>query len=188
MSKPELIAFNRPLADLLGITGGQTVSWQKYLEEIRPQMAQNRFRSCTRAINWTISSSLETADYFTWRNHWSRWSRHDIQLKGSGRTPYSRGGDGRAWLGPVLREYVVSEAMHALGIPTTRALAAVLTGEQVIRENVLPGAVLTRVAQSHIRVGTFQVFSARKEFDALRNFWTTQLRAIFLRQTDHWDF
>ena len=94
--------------------------------------------------------------------------RRDIQLKGSGRTPYSRGGDGRAWLGPVLREYVVSEAMHALGIPTTRALAAVLTGEQVIRESVLPGAVLTRVAQSHIRVGTFQVFSARKEFDALR--------------------
>lgn len=87
--------------------------------------------------------------------------RRDIQLKGSGPTPYSRMGDGRAWLGPVLREYVVSEAMHALGIPTTRALAATLTGEEVIRETVLPGAVLTRVAQSHLRVGTFQVFAHR---------------------------
>src|SRR5687767_12100866 len=80
--------------------------------------------------------------------------RRDVQLKGSGRTPYSRGGDGRAALGPVLREYVVSEAMAALGIPTTRALAAVTTGEEVVRETLLPGAVLTRVASSHIRVGT----------------------------------
>ncbi|WP_299783086.1 YdiU family protein [uncultured Roseobacter sp.] len=87
--------------------------------------------------------------------------RRDIQLKGSGPTPYSRMGDGRAWLGPVLREYVISEAMHALGIPTTRALAATLTGEEVIRETVLPGAVLTRVARSHLRVGTFQVFAHR---------------------------
>ncbi|MEM8539258.1 MAG: protein adenylyltransferase SelO family protein, partial [Pseudomonadota bacterium] len=83
-------------------------------------------------------------------------TRRDIQLKGAGRTPYSRGGDGRAWLGPVMREYLISEAMHALGVPTTRALAAVTTGEDVIREVVLPGAILTRVAQSHIRVGTFQ--------------------------------
>ncbi|MDW3222140.1 MAG: YdiU family protein [Paracoccaceae bacterium] len=87
--------------------------------------------------------------------------RRDIQLKGSGPTPYSRMGDGRAWLGPVLREYVVSEAMHALGVPTTRALAAVLTGENIVRETVLPGAVLTRVARSHLRVGTFEVFAHR---------------------------
>jgi uncharacterized protein YdiU (UPF0061 family) len=93
--------------------------------------------------------------------------RYDLQLKGAGRTPFSRMGDGRAWLGPVLREYVVSEAMHALGIPTTRALAAVATGEDVIREAVLPGAVLTRVAASHIRVGTFQFFAARRDTDAL---------------------
>src|SRR6266498_3013340 len=91
----------------------------------------------------------------------------DIQLKGSGRTPFSRGGDGRAALGPVLREYVVSEAMAALGIPTTRALAAVTTGEPVVREEVLPGAVLTRVAASHLRVGTFQYFAARKDKEAL---------------------
>ncbi len=92
----------------------------------------------------------------------------DIQLKGSGRTPYSRMGDGRAWLGPVLREYVVSEAMHALGIPTTRALAAVTTGEPVYREAELPGAILTRVAASHIRVGTFQILAAREDIEGLQ--------------------
>ena len=93
--------------------------------------------------------------------------RRDIQLKGAGRTPFSRMGDGRAWVGPVLREYVVSEAMHALGIPTTRSLAAVSTGEPVIREAPLPGAVLTRVARSHVRVGTFQFFLARRDTEAL---------------------
>jgi len=94
--------------------------------------------------------------------------RRDIQLKGSGPTPFSRRGDGRAALGPVLREYIVSEAMHALGIPTTRSLAAVMTGEPVMRENVMPGAVLARVASSHIRVGTFQFFAARGDTEALR--------------------
>jgi uncharacterized protein YdiU (UPF0061 family) len=89
--------------------------------------------------------------------------RRDIQLKGSGPTPFSRAGDGRAALGPVLREYLMGEAMHALGIPTTRALAAVVTGERVYRESALPGAILTRVAASHIRVGTFQFFAARGE-------------------------
>jgi uncharacterized protein YdiU (UPF0061 family) len=93
--------------------------------------------------------------------------RFDLQLKGAGRTPFSRSGDGRAWLGPVLREYVVSEAMHALGIPTTRALAAVSTGDPVIRDTVLPGAILTRIAPSHIRVGTFQYFASRGDVDAL---------------------
>src|SRR4051795_13595187 len=94
--------------------------------------------------------------------------RRDIQLKGAGRTPFSRGGDGRAALGPVLREYVVSEAMAALGIPTTRSLAAVATGEDVIREAILPGAVLTRVASSHVRVGTFQYFAARGDTEGVR--------------------
>src|SRR6266566_4367558 len=94
--------------------------------------------------------------------------RRDIQLKGSGPTPFSRRGDGRAALGPVLREYIVSEAMFALGIPTTRSLAAVMSGENVIRETMLPGAVLTRVASSHIRVGTFQFFAARGDTDGVR--------------------
>jgi uncharacterized protein YdiU (UPF0061 family) len=94
--------------------------------------------------------------------------RFDVQLKGAGRTPYSRGGDGRAALGPVLREYLVSETMAALGIRTTRALAAVATGEWVLRETRLPGAVLTRVASSHIRVGTFQFFAARGDTEGVR--------------------
>ena len=94
--------------------------------------------------------------------------RRDVQLKGSGPTPFSRRGDGRAALGPVLREYLISEAMAALDVPTTRALAAVTTGEQVFRETPLPGAVLTRVASSHIRVGTFQFFAARGDTDAIR--------------------
>ena len=94
--------------------------------------------------------------------------RRDIQLKGSGPTPFSRMGDGRAWLGPVMREYIVSEAMEALGVPTTRALAMVTTGEDVVREAVLPGAILTRVAKSHLRVGTFQYFAARRDAEALK--------------------
>lgn len=94
--------------------------------------------------------------------------RRDIQLKGAGVTPFSRNGDGRAALGPVLREYLIGEAMHAFGIPTTRALAAVATGEPVYRERILPGAVLTRVAASHIRIGTFEFFAAREDTDAVR--------------------
>jgi uncharacterized protein YdiU (UPF0061 family) len=94
--------------------------------------------------------------------------RRDIQLKGSGSTAYSRQGDGRAALGPMLREYLVSEAMHGLGIPTTRALALVLTGEQVQRENLMPGAVLTRIAQSHIRIGTFEYFAFRQDLRSLK--------------------
>lgn len=93
--------------------------------------------------------------------------RHDLQLKGSGRTPFSRGGDGKSALGPVLREYVVSEAMHRLGVPTTRALAAVATGEQVQRERSLPGAVMTRVAAGHLRIGSFQYLAARRDEQAL---------------------
>lgn len=94
--------------------------------------------------------------------------RYDIQLKGSGRTPYSRGGDGRAALGPMLREYIISEAMHALGIPTTRSLAVVITGETIIRETELPGAVLTRVASSHLRVGTFEYIARWGKEEQLR--------------------
>ncbi len=94
--------------------------------------------------------------------------RVDIQFKGSGRTPYARGADGKAALGPMLREYIISEAMHALGIPTTRSLAVVTTGEKVIRETPLPGAILTRVAASHIRVGTFQYVAMRNDLQALK--------------------
>ena len=98
----------------------------------------------------------------------SEGERRDVQLKGSGRTPYSRSGDGKSAIGPVIREYIVSEAMAALGLPTTRALAAVSTGEVVQRESPMPGGILTRVANSHIRVGTFQYFYAQNDTEALR--------------------
>ena len=94
-------------------------------------------------------------------------SRFDIQFKGSGRTSFSRGGDGRAALGPMLREYIISEAIHSLNIPTTRSLAVVKTGEKVVRENLLQGAILTRVASSHLRVGTFQYIAATQNIENL---------------------
>ncbi len=97
----------------------------------------------------------------------SAGDRFDVQLKGSGRTAFSRGGDGKSWLGPVIREYILSEAMHRLGVPTTRALAAVLTNETVYRESPLPGAVFTRVASSHLRIGTFEYFAARGDKESV---------------------
>ncbi len=116
-----------------------------------------------------------------------RGERFDIQLKGSGRTPFSRRGDGRAALGPMLREYIISEAMHALGIPTTRSLAVAVTGEPVFRETTLPGAVLTRVAASHIRVGTFEWAAARNDLDALRALvdYTLQRHYPELKDAEH---
>ena len=98
----------------------------------------------------------------------SQKKRYDIQFKGSGRTSFSRGGDGRAALGPMLREYIISEAIHSLNIPTTRSLAVTKTGEKVVRENLLEGAILTRVASSHIRVGTFQYIAAKQNIDELK--------------------
>ena len=94
--------------------------------------------------------------------------KFDIQFKGSGQTPYSRDADGRAALGPMLREYIISEAIHSLGIPTTRSLAVVTTGESIIRETFLPGAILTRVASSHIRVGTFQYAAIKGDINSLK--------------------
>lgn len=109
--------------------------------------------------------------------------RRDIQFKGSGRTVFSRGGDGKAALGPVLREYIMGEAMHALAVPTTRALAAVATGERVYRERALPGAVLTRVAASHVRVGTFQFFAARGETEKVRQLADYTIRRHYPQAT-----
>ena len=111
--------------------------------------------------------------------------RRDIAFKGSGRTPFSRGGDGKAAVGPVLREAIIGEAMHGLGIPTTRALAAVATGEPVFREDTLPGAVLTRVASSHLRVGTFQYFAARGQLDELRQLADYAIRRHDPALADH---
>ncbi|MFO0738412.1 MAG: YdiU family protein [Labilithrix sp.] len=110
-------------------------------------------------------------------------ARYDLQWKGSGRTPFSRGGDGRAALGPVLREYIVSEAMAALGVPTTRTLAAALTGDAVAREEMLPGAVLIRVAASHLRIGTFELFANREDGDAVQSLVAYALSRHFPKVT-----
>ena len=172
VASPRLIKLNRPLAvqlgldpDLLDTPEGAEILAGKILPEgadpIAMAYAGHQFGHFVpqlgdgRAI--LLGEVIDTDGV-----------RRDIQLKGSGPTPFSRRGDGRAALGPVLREYIVSEAMQALGIPTTRSLAAVVTGESVMRETVLPGAVLTRVASSHIRVGTFQYFAARGDTEAVR--------------------
>lgn len=109
----------------------------------------------------------------------------DVQFKGSGPTAFSRGGDGLAALGPMLREYIISEAMHALGIPTTRSLAVVTTGEKVQRETRLPGAILTRIAASHIRVGTFQYALARGDLDNLRRLADYTIARHYPELVDH---
>jgi uncharacterized protein YdiU (UPF0061 family) len=165
VARPRLIALNRPLAQELGLDvdslgedalaalfGGNAVP--EGAEPLAMAYAGHQFGGFVPQLGDGRAILLgEVID--------RQGARRDIQLKGAGRTAFSRGGDGRAALGPVLREYLVSEALHALGIPATRALAAVSTGEDVFREMPQPGAILTRVAASHIRVGTFQFFAAR---------------------------
>ncbi|WP_437602506.1 YdiU family protein [Sorangium sp. So ce590] len=169
--EPRLVKVNRALAEVLGLDAEQLASAEgaqvlagnalpEGAEPIALAYAGHQFGSFVGQLGDGRAILLGEVVGKDGR-------RRDIQLKGAGRTPFSRGGDGRAALGPVLREYVVSEAMAALGVPTTRALAAVTTGEPVYREEVLPGAVLTRVAASHIRVGTFQFFAARNDREAL---------------------
>jgi uncharacterized protein YdiU (UPF0061 family) len=169
---PRLIRLNRPLAEELGLDPERLASPEgvevlagnriaRGSEPLAQAYAGHQFGAWVPQLGDGRAILLgEVVD--------RAGRRRDIQLKGSGRTPFSRMGDGRAPLGPVLREYIVSEAMARLGVPTTRALAAVATGEAVMRERVEPGAVLTRVAASHIRVGTFQFFASRDDTDALR--------------------
>jgi uncharacterized protein YdiU (UPF0061 family) len=167
---PSLIAFNTDLANLLGIKAGeQDELAQTFAGNSVPDGAAPLAQLYSGHQFGTYNPQLGDGRAVLLGEVIGKdGQRRDIQLKGSGPTPYSRNGDGRAWLGPVLREYVVSEAMHALGIPTTRALAAVQTGEPVFREAAFPGAVLTRVASSHLRVGTFQVFAHRGQIDDLK--------------------
>lgn len=172
VSSPTPIRFNRPLAEELGLdadqltgpNGVEMFAGNRFPEGMQPvalAYAGHQFGNFVPQLGDGRALLLgEVVDI--------NGIRRDIQLKGSGPTRFSRNGDGRAALGPVLREYVVSEAMAALGIPTTRSLAAVLTGDPVYREVRLPGAVLTRVAASHIRIGTFQYFAARHDIDGLR--------------------
>ncbi|MFD1737820.1 YdiU family protein [Bacillus salitolerans] len=168
---PKLVIYNESLAKTLGFTseilqdheGVEVFAGNKIPEGAEPlaqayaghQFGHFNMLGDGRAV--LISEHITPTD-----------ERFDIQLKGSGRTPYSRGGDGRAALGPMLREYIMSESMHALGIPTTRSLAVVTTGEEIIRETILPGAILTRVAASHMRVGTFQFAAQWGEIEDLK--------------------
>lgn len=169
---PEIVLFNRQLAEELGIDGtaletqeGAAIFAGRESPDGASPLAQvyagHQFGGFSPQLGdgraLLIGEILDRSG-----------TRRDIQLKGSGPTPFSRGGDGKAVIGPVLREYIMGEAMHALGIPTTRALAAVTTGETIYREGPKPGAVLTRVASSHLRVGTFQFFAARGETDKVR--------------------
>ncbi|QFQ86906.1 YdiU family protein [Paracoccus kondratievae] len=168
---PRLIALNRPLAERLGLDAEWLASpagiailagndLPKGAEPIAQAYAGHQFGGFVPQLGdgrAVLLGEVVAPD----------GARFDIQLKGAGPTPFSRRGDGRAWLGPVLREYLVSEFMAAVGIPTTRALAAVTTGETVIRETLLPGAVLTRIASSHIRVGTFEFYAARGDRERL---------------------
>jgi uncharacterized protein YdiU (UPF0061 family) len=172
VARPRLIKFNRQLADELGLDadalesdeGARIFAGNETPEGALPlaqAYAGHQFGGFVPQLGDGRALLIgEVID----RNG----QRRDIQLKGSGPTPFSRAGDGRAALGPVLREYLIGEAMHAFGIPTTRALAAVVTGEPVYRERALPGAVLTRVAASHVRVGTFQFFAGRGEQAKIR--------------------
>ena len=172
VANPQLVKFNQPLAEELGLdidaieAVGPAALFAGNIvpagaEPIAMAYAGHQFGHFVPQLGDGRAILLGEVVDRTGR-------RRDIQLKGAGQTPFSRNGDGRAALGPILREYLVSEAMHALGIPTTRALAVVMTGETVYREDRLPGAVLTRVAASHVRVGTFQYFAARGDHNAVK--------------------
>ena len=173
VAAPGLIAFNAPLAEELGIThdlppdpallaavfSGNTVP--PGAASVALAYAGHQFGGFSPQLG--DGRAILMGDVVDRQGH-----TRDLQWKGTGRTPFSRGGDGRAALGPVLREYLLSEAMHALGVPTTRALAAVTTGEEVLRDTPLPGGIVTRVAASHLRIGTFQYFAARRDFTTLQ--------------------
>lgn len=164
----ELIAFNHSLAARLGLEGASDVlanllksgAIPERFDPLAQVYAGHQFGGFSPQLG--DGRALLLGEVLA-----PDGQRFDIQLKGSGRTPYSRNGDGRAGLGPVLREYLLSEFMHAVGIPSTRALAAFSTGDHIYRETALPGAVLVRVAASHIRVGTFEFFASRGDIDAV---------------------
>ncbi len=169
VKKPELVIFNKNLAGELNLNFSNLDN--KKISELfggntLPQ-GSNGIAQAYAGHQFGHFTMLGDGRAVLIGEHLSKKNRHDIQFKGSGKTAFSRNGDGRAALGPMLREYIISEAMHSLNIPTTRSLAVVKTGEEVIREAPLHGAILTRVALSHIRVGTFQYIAARQKKDEL---------------------
>jgi len=170
---PKLLAWNAPLAEELGLSDlatsetrlAQIFSGNEIPEGAEPvalAYAGHQFGYFVPQLG--DGRALLLGEVISRRTG----RRYDLQLKGSGQTPFSRRGDGRSSLGPVIREYILSEAMYRLGVPTTRALAAVWTGESVFRETRLPGGVFTRVASSHLRIGTFEYFAARRDLEALQ--------------------
>jgi uncharacterized protein YdiU (UPF0061 family) len=171
VKKPKLVVLNQTLADSLGLDfsentdelNAEILSGNKLIEGSCPLAQAYCGHQFGHFVMLGDGRAILLGEHLDPKQQ--RW---DIQLKGSGRTPYSRGGDGRAALGPMLREYIISEAIHFLNIPTTRSLAVVTTGENVLRETNLKGAVLTRVASSHLRVGTFQYIAAKQDFSALK--------------------
>ena len=172
VAQPHLFALNRALAEQLGIALGSETPAQlaeifsgNQLADGAMPIAMNYAGHQFGNFNPQLGDGRAILLGEVVDQQDERW---DIQLKGAGRTPYSRGGDGRSPLGPVMREYLVSEAMHALGVPTTRALAAVTSGEMVYRDIAEPGAVLTRVARSHIRIGTFEFFGRRRQDEQVK--------------------
>jgi uncharacterized protein YdiU (UPF0061 family) len=166
VSQPEIVIFNEKLADEIGLdlSGMSGEERTKLLSGNLVPDGSEPFAQAYAGHQFGNFTMLGDGRAIVLGEHLTpTGQRLDLQFKGSGRTPYSRGGDGRAALGPMLREYVISEAMHALGVPTTRSLAVVATGETVYRENELPGAILTRIASSHIRVGTFEYASLHED-------------------------
>ena len=170
VKRPELVILNYDLADQMGLN-----FFKIDKEEQAKLFSGNSLPKGTKSLAQAYAghqfghfTMLGDGRAVLLGEHISKSNqRFDVQFKGSGQTPFSRSGDGRAALGPMLREYLISEAMHSLNIPTTRSLAVVRTGEDVIRERSLPGAILTRVASSHIRVGTFQFIKTRDNLDEL---------------------
>lgn len=169
--KPELIIFNEPLAATLGLNSTALQSKEGLGILLKNEVPEGTISLAQAYAGHQFGHFTMLGDgraVLLGEQITPQGDRVDIQLKGAGRTPYSRGGDGRAALGPMLREYIISEAMHGLGIPTTRSLAVVATGESLIRETEQPGAVLTRIAASHLRVGTFQYAAAWGTVEDLR--------------------
>ncbi len=176
VSDPSLLALNQALASSLGLDADRLASVDGVSVLAGNALAKGSVPIATAYAghqfgNWVPQLGDGRAIFIGERID-ETGLRQEVQLKGAGRTAWSRGGDGRCALGPAIREYVLSEAMHALGVPTTRALAVLATGDMILRETLLPGAIVVRIARSHVRVGTFQYFTARGDLDTLRSLMT----------------